>query len=284
MKKPITDDKLMREFVNSIHYQEKIMDTDDGVTYRTDGCPEELPLTKHGHYSLLVEDRKQCDRCNIGLNKDKEPGLVNPSRFCNGEFDSNQIGPWSRWQGNLEADIVVVGQDWGDDRYFKENKGFDKMKTKSGLLYENPTNKRLIHLLSTIGKIIDPPKDSETVGTLFFTTANLCLKNKGGMQGTVKDSWFQNCGQYFLKPLIEIISPMVVIAIGEKAYRAICMAYNIEPSKKFSDAVDNKEGIKLGDDMLLFPVYHCGNRVTNTVRDLDSQKADWKRIGSALQL
>ena len=41
-------------------------------------------------------------------------------------FRSAQIGPWSLWQGNLDAEIMVIGQDWGDKNYFTKNKGHDQ--------------------------------------------------------------------------------------------------------------------------------------------------------------
>jgi uracil-DNA glycosylase family 4 len=232
-------------------------------------------MTKKEQYLKLVEKRKRCNECTIGLQKNEEPGLLNPSQCSN---DSNHVGPWSRWQGNLDTEIMIVGQDWGDDQYFKDNNGFDKTRTKSGSPYENPTNKTLRYLLQSIGINIEPCKDYETEGDLFFTNAILCLKNKGRMQGPVKDEWFKNCGSLFLKPLIDIISPKVVITLGEKAYRAVCNLYDIDQKKNFKDAVNNYKGVPLVGSVLLFPVYHCGNRTINKNRKLPEQKRDWERI------
>ena len=63
-----------------------------------------LSADKSERYFQLVEARKACTAC---------AGLSNPSTFHEGEFDSAQIGPWSRWQGNLNAAVMIVGQDWG---------------------------------------------------------------------------------------------------------------------------------------------------------------------------
>jgi hypothetical protein len=63
-------------------------------------------MSKVGIYKDLVCQRKACSLCQ---------GLVNPSTE---EFDSNEIGPWAKWQNNLDADIIVVGQDWGDVDYY----------------------------------------------------------------------------------------------------------------------------------------------------------------------
>jgi hypothetical protein len=58
--------------------------------------------------------------------------LINPATCKGGIHDSDHIGPWSLWQGNLNGEIVIIGQDWGDARYFIANAGRDAPK--------NPTN------------------------------------------------------------------------------------------------------------------------------------------------
>ena len=82
-------------------------------------------------YNSLVNKRKYCRSCN---------GLVNCSVVDDGKYDSDEIGPWTLWQGNLNSEIMVVGQDWGDRTYFSKWKGADQ---PSG----NPTNENLQRLL-----------------------------------------------------------------------------------------------------------------------------------------
>src|SRR6202050_3475312 len=66
--------------------------------------------------SFSVERRKACRAC---------PGLRNPSVCVDGMYDSDQIGPWSRWQGTLDSQRLIVGQDWGDEEYFRQKRGRD---------------------------------------------------------------------------------------------------------------------------------------------------------------
>ena len=58
-------------------------------------------------------------------------GLLNPSKIEDGRFDSQHLGPWSRWQGDLNAEVVIVGQDWGDQAYFIKNEGIDSDKEQT---------------------------------------------------------------------------------------------------------------------------------------------------------
>jgi hypothetical protein len=56
-------------------------------------------MDKAKQYLELVGRRKICDGC---------PCLHNASRMDGGCLDSDEIGPYSRWQGNLYADLMVV--------------------------------------------------------------------------------------------------------------------------------------------------------------------------------
>lgn len=217
-------------------------------------------------YTELVSRRKACCRCE---------GLINPSCLDKGVFDSDQIGPWTRWQGNLGAKCMVVGQDWGDENYFRANRGREAPN--------NPTNTTLRILLAVAGINIDSPSaEKSQQGAVFLTNAILCLK-RGGMQAPVHSTWFNNCGTQFLRPTIDLVSPRVVITLGERAYRAACRAYSLRP-QSFRAAVEREQPRQLSSATLLVPVYHCGARILNTHRPLAKQKEDWARVGELLAM
>lgn len=226
---------------------------------------------KHQLYSNLVRLRKHCKLCC---------GLVNPWVCGNGQYDSSQIGPWSRWQGNLQAKLMVVGQDWGDVDYFLKWKGFDDPN--------NPTNVNLRKLLASIKVDIEPFEGIDQVGEIFLTNTILCLK-QNSMQGKVDKKWYENCGKEFLRPLIEIVKPNVIVAIGEEGpYKTILQVYGIRYVKPKAywmevERVGQAGGRKLSNGILLFPVYHCGKRGVNKNRLWLKQLNDWKPIRKAMQ-
>lgn len=216
-------------------------------------------------YAELVARRKACFCCT---------GVTNPSSFRGGMFDSDQLGPWTLWQGNLGAQCMVVGQDWGDTNYFLDNQGREAPN--------NPTNTTLRNLLAIAGLRIDPPSaEKSPEGVVFFTNAILCLK-QGGLQAAVDSAWFDNCGTHFLRPTIDLLAPRVVITLGERAYRAACYAYSLRP-QAFRRAVEG-DPTQLPSRTLLVPVYHCGARILNTHRPLAIQKRDWARVGRVLSM
>jgi DNA polymerase len=231
------------------------------VKYLLAGPTEQGEVTgmaKFPEYAALVSDRKACHRCT---------GLCNPSEVEQGSLDSNQIGPWTLWQGNLDATLMVVGQDWGDAGYFAKNRGRD--------LAQNFTNRALVELLAIAGIIVEPIGAAELSHVAFFTNAILCLKS-GGLQGRISPAWFENCRR-FLRRQIEIVHPRVVIGLGEHSYRSILESFALS-SAPFRAEVETAGGRLLPNGTRALAVYHCGARIRNTHRSLDEQKQDWLRI------
>ncbi len=228
--------------------------------------------SKQERYVALVADRKKCHDCL---------DLTNPSDLDIG-FDSEQIGPWTRLDGDLDARLMVVGQDWGDVDYYRRYEGFDKDKDPA----TNATNQNLEQLLKVAhaDDFAAPLSFSAKPRGLFLTNAILCLK-EGGMQAKVQQACFDNCGPKFLRKQIEIVRPAVVAAMGRLAYGATLAAFGLRPPPKvLRDAVEDQCGTPLLTGVTLLAVYHCGPRVINTHRDMEQQRRDWKRVARALSL
>ena len=223
---------------------------------------------KQHQYMDLVKRRKICRKCY---------GLKNPSDVCGGRYDQDHIGPWSSWQGNINSPIVVIGQDWGNPEMFEKSRGFEPFCSET----DRNTNGTLVDLIKSIGISIDRPQGYKTTGKLFFTNAILCLK-QGDASAPVKEEWFDECGREFIKPLLDIIKPIVVITLGERAYRALEGSYCLDRSE-FRRVVDKSGGIPLFGETRLFPMYHCGRRILNTHRNIVQQRIDWVRVASFLQ-
>lgn len=209
-------------------------------------------------YRSLVRERQACGECR-GM------GLENP-HAVDKEFDRDEIGPWSLWQGSLSANTVIVGQDWGDLEYYLQHRGRDSD--------DNPTNKNLIRLLRSIGVTVDKPSSLLKNDSLFFTNAALCLKS-GGMSARIDHNCYLRCGKLFLKPLLDIIKPQNIITLGTKAYETVVHIYGIK--KDSLKRVAGKK-IELDGGTLLFPVYHCGEYGVNTNRSWELQLKDWERF------
>src|SRR5439155_26930549 len=145
--------------------------------------------------------------------------------------DSGKIGPWTKWHGDLDATLMIVGQDWGGVDYYVEHKGRE--------LDTNPTNKNLVKLLFSIGIHIELPTKQGAVRRLFFTNAVLCLK-EGRLLGPVKTACFNHCGTAFLSKQIEIVNPKVLVTLGHQAYKAVLRSYGLPFRGSMFEAIRDK--------------------------------------------
>lgn len=224
-------------------------------------------LTKEKRHQDLVNKRKKCKECS-------QWGLKNQSQINGGKFDKEMIiGAWSLWQGSLDAKILVVGQDWGNEVSFIEQKG--KPKDDNGL-----TNGKLIELFGSIGVPVNPP-GLEQNPDLFFTNAVLCLK-QGGLTDKIRRKCYNNCYKLFLKELISIIEPQVIITLGKNAYQSVARIYGlkVEPFSVLVDRIiTDQKPVKLAKNTWLLPAPHCGP-LGLAFRSFDKQKQLWKAIHS----
>lgn len=199
-------------------------------------------------------------------------GLVNASAVRDGVFDSDHMSPWTASFGDLHARVIVVGQDWGDQRAFEKQAGRDWPSSA--------TNRMLRTLMASAGLAVPDTGQGESSG-VFLTNAVLCFRTAGGCQGPVQSQWFQNCGSRFLRPQIELINPGAVVCLGQRAHGAVLAAYGLPPARNWRAAVEGA-GVALPGGPVAYAVYHCGQRILNTHRNQIAQHRDWKRIGEMI--
>ncbi len=198
-------------------------------------------------------------------------------------FEINHIDAWEMWHSNLDADIMVIGQDFADAKTFIRDEGrVEPMADK----YAYATNKNLATLFeSGLGIQIGHPLNPNPKAKLFFTNAIIGLKQHGGMQGKVQDEWAISSVKEFIKPLIEIVRPKVVFVLGRTAFKAVYknfaddISLKANISRPFRELVGHK--FQISNSTLVYPVYHCGSRGVNMNQKLEDQIKVWEKIGSA---
>lgn len=198
---------------------------------------------------------------------------MNASVVADGRFESGHIGPWSGWLGDLQARVVVVGQDWGDARAFEKQGGRDSP--------DSATNRMLRELMAAAGLSVPEAGPNGSCG-VFLTNAVLCFRTEGRCQGPVQLSWFRNCGTQFLRPQIDLIAPRFVICMGQRAYEAVLAAYSLPRPQNWRAAVMGS-GVRLPSGPQAFAVYHCGRRILNSHRKEPQQLEDWRRLGELMR-
>lgn len=108
-------------------------------------------------YNKLVTDIQACPKLS-DCNNSKSPKAIQLEKcpFC------NEVNLWSYWQGginNLDADILLVGQDWGnfrDSKYQELVRSIKSSNKDSSNCFKypfekNPTDNNLCKLFAELG-------------------------------------------------------------------------------------------------------------------------------------
>ena len=168
-------------------------------------------------------------------------------------------------RGNLDADIMVIGQDYG----------------RESMEYSS-TDDALRNLFKQVFK-----KDIDKGEIpLFFTNMANCYR-KQRTSGGLHAGWLPICANRYMARLIRIVRPKVIIVLGLAAFEAMyCMdgirvrcknPVNAAPGTlaeimKYDYRID-LDGCEIG----VFPVYHPGANSKRN-RSMEQQVEDWKRI------
>ena len=203
-----------------------------------------------------------------------------------------EINLWSYWQGNLDAKIMLVGQDWGCPfgRVFlptivqvqnaNSNKAYSYISDTP-----SQTDRNLIKLFSkALSKDITAPCDD-----LFFTNFVLGYRTHG-TSGNYQKEWAEH-DRGFFKELVEIIEPKVILCLGKATFQVVLtsLASDLKPRigryNNYIESPRNPVAISTasGANISVFALAHCGimgtlNRNGKKNLKLDQQIADWKKV------
>ena len=249
--------------------------------------------------------------------KDKEPlyrQLVNDARQSYEERPKSQnskgviltwhesceeINFWTYWQGvgNLDAEIMLVGQDWGHpDEGSRVIENIKKIKSGlpvgylTGIELESVTDKNLKELFqATFDYDI-----TERCRELFFTNLVLGYRSKW-TSGNLRGSWIADDVPFFRR-LADIIEPKVIICLGKDTFIGVVYALTGKRPRivKYNAFLESDRNpilaeLPSGKRTAVFAEAHCGAIGTmnrNRPRSkgepwgvkLERQKEDWKKI------
>lgn len=241
-------------------------------------------------YNSLVDDINGCSNEN-------ECGMT----LCK---DCKEVNLWTYWEGGrdrLDADILVVGQDWGHI----ENPGkvSDVLKevgdATGGFGYNNmiddpgkATNETLFKLCSIITGNQDIENDYYKLGrkcnNVFFTNY-VCCYRKGNTSGKFNSTWAKNCKFYFQR-LVKIIEPNVIICLGRKTFDCVSEAAGLPRSRgAYNEVICNGAVTMTFGDVCskVYPMAHpglmgtlnrCPTNDKNQKRGFELQCEDWSKI------
>lgn len=209
-------------------------------------------------------------------------------------LECEEINLWSYWHGgvnNLNAKILVVGQDWGyyNIQTIKEwIPYFNKRNTdkKSKYPHPNPVEKGKTDsdLYEFFGySKLDFDILCKNEKDLFFVNYVLCYRDCDGL-GEITKNITRNCAEYFSR-LVDIIEPNVIICLGQKTFDAVMEVFGQPVQyREYNDVIDNG-GYKVntrGYESVVFAVCHPSGKGIGNRTKIVAQN-DWKRIGEYIR-
>ena len=188
---------------------------------------------KKDEFRRLVEDVSKCHICERLVTL---PHIENSECLENDDHgldtDRPYINRWNLWQGNLDADIMVIGQDYGqkEDGVAVEVCSWSNKKDQ--------TNIRLKELFEKAFKIALDSNETP----LFFTNMANCYRKKR-TSGGMHSGWLPICANKYMERLIRIVRPKIIIVLGRSAFEALHCMENLSVTRK---VLPSSCSIKLG--------------------------------------
>ena len=247
---------------------------------------------KESRYQQLISDVK----ASYPVYHDGEEYSAKEIYWCE---DCREINLWSYWQGSLDADILLVGQDWGNPWDKSCKYLMEKIRCAGHAVVPdyvvgstNPTDCNLVKLFQSIGYDITKPNDK-----IFFTNFVLGYRT-GRISGGFQNTWAKQDRAFFPR-LVDIIKPKVILCLGKSTYKAVMKAMDLPIPKAvsryntFLESSCNPQKITFsnGQTSCIFALAHCGsfgtmNRNRGSIVSkgdrLELQKRDWAKIKSKL--
>lgn len=205
--------------------------------------------------------------------------------------ESEEINYWAYWEGgrtHLDADILLVGQDWGSIDYSEPIAERIKHQSLDQKVFcymdgnNNKTNRNICELMKSIYPDMDLEKDKNTYTKLFFANFVPWYRCPGEkISGGYKKEWYEPSTEIF-KDLVDIINPKTIMCLGKRIYENVCSSLDepkVRHKGKYSDFVAQGNGtVKCKNGYThIVPLVHPGTFGTKS-RPIDFQKKDWERV------
>jgi restriction system protein len=199
------------------------------------------------------------------------PGYRGIGEYHSGAYECDFVSPYTKSAGNLNADIMLVLQDWCSDEFLQ--KPVDSNLVTLGHDPKLPTNRNLKSLLST----------HFGIGLEQTYTTNLFPFIKyGAMSKSVPVEDLEKAAETYTVPEIEIVEPRLVVCLGLAVYRAIRKSFGLAPAGNLEMAIASP--FRIGDAQFWAQSSPGAlGRANRNRGGVDRVAEDWRRMADAVQ-
>lgn len=204
----------------------------------------------------LAEKRKSTKREGFRCLRDIHGGF----------YECNHVSPWTKSGRNVDAAVMIVGQDWSSYEALA-NKPPDPIVAKCGFDKNFPTNQTLDDLLQEHFGL----RRSDCYLTNLFV---LVKDGRASALIPMKDLVWS--AEEFTIEEIRIVAPRLVICLGLRTFRALARAAQQRPPRTLNEAI--KAPFELGSSQV-HCVAHTGALGTKN-RGRPRVASDWNRLAT----
>ncbi len=191
--------------------------------------------------------------------------------FHDGVYECNRyVSPWTKSGCNLDAEVMVVGQDWASVDALVGDGSPDPVRARLGYNPISPTNKNLDRRLSEhLGLVRDD----------CYLTNMFPFIKPGKKAAKIRQRDMKHCAREFTLEEVRIVAPRLVLCLGLKTFKAFSVAAGQKKPRIMDEAVNSPFEF---EGSSVYCVAHVGSQGENQ-RGRDQVAADWQRIASFLR-
>ena len=225
---------------------------------------------------LLVRMGK-CRQCHNLKTKAKDCSLIHIYEDI--EFAKNIPSIWTDWYNRVNADIMIIGQDWGPYEDMKKlNANYQNSKTPSN--WKNLIEAEKSLTKKQLTKFIKESSNNQVTDLdgFYITNAIMCARNGSSYRGdniNLKKSTIY-CRD-FLSEQISIVKPKIILTLGYYPLLALSEIFNFEIKNTLKECIAGRPLIKI-KDYIIIPLYHPVAQIKK-----EKQLEQYRRIWNSLE-
>jgi hypothetical protein len=217
--------------------------------------------------AMSVSNKETAMAKLVGLRRTETHGEFHHLHSFDGGFwDFEFVVPWTKSACNLDAQLMVIGQDWASQDFLEKHNTEQKRACRKLTGQDDwlPTNRRLMILLRKHFEL-------DFVDT-YATDVSVFIK-PGKMSGNVPMKYLKYCAERYTLPQIDIVRPRMAICLGSKTFNSVRSALQLFPLTFKQACQPSAHTIMSGTE--IYGVPHTGGQGLANAGGLDGIEPIW---------
>ncbi len=200
------------------------------------------------------------------------PGYRCAGDYHAGAYECDFVSPYTKTPGNVDAEIMVMLQDWASDGFLSGP--FHEPSAKLGHSPSLPTNRTLIRLLKTTFGLLLPD---------VYATNLFPFVKPGEMTGDIPERDMVHAARQFALPQILIVNPKLVICLGLATFNALRHVCDLTTIRPLESAIESPFDI---GTIRVWCQAHTGARGQNNRNKggVDRVSDDWRKMKADVEV